>query len=98
MTDGKINELALKFQKRGSARSFERLVDLLEEYFRGLHRKQGERQLLRHLDLYDDFHQECLLGLFKATQDYSLRRGSFLGFAKLVVRRHLITITMGNTK
>lgn len=101
MTDEKIDELAARFQNRGSARSFKRLADLMDGYFRNLYRERKERLLLGwHLNLYDaalalgpdGFRQECLMGLFKATQDYTPRKKPFLEFAKLCVRRHLRTI------
>jgi len=40
----------------------------------------------------DDIEQECLIALrFKAINDYNMNKGPFIKFAKLCIRRHLIT-------
>jgi RNA polymerase sporulation-specific sigma factor len=41
----------------------------------------------------DDVYQECLYALStKAIPDYCEEKGGFLGFAKLCIRRHIITV------
>lgn len=41
----------------------------------------------------EDVYQECLLALTtKAIPDYKAEKGSFLAFAKLCIRRHIITV------
>jgi RNA polymerase sporulation-specific sigma factor len=40
----------------------------------------------------DDIHQECLIALrFKAIDDYDETKGPFIKFARLCIRRHIIT-------
>jgi RNA polymerase sporulation-specific sigma factor len=40
----------------------------------------------------DDIYQECLIALrFKAISDYNENKGPFIKFAKLCIRRHIIT-------
>src|ERR1035437_2368906 len=87
----KIVEYVDRFRENGQdEEAFQYIVAALEGFLRHLSQKKfffvpGANS--------DDVYQEGLLALAtKAIPDYQKEKGPFLGFAKLCIRRHIITI------
>ncbi len=64
-------------------------IDFLMERYKNLVKKKARTLYLVGGD-HDDLIQEGMIGLYKATRDYSPKKGvSFLGFAELCITRQL---------
>ena len=86
----KIVKYVKMFKETQDSSAFKVIVDAMEGFLQHLAYKKfffvpGSGS--------DDIYQEALLALAtKAIPDYDEEKGPFLGFAKLCVRRHVITI------
>jgi len=86
----KLVDLANRFKASGDVDAFKELVQVLEGYLQYLSTKR-----FFYIPGYssDDIYQEALIALAtKAIPDYQEQKGPFLSFAKLCIRRHVITI------
>lgn len=63
-------------------------IDFLMERYKNLVRKKARTLYLIGGD-NDDLIQEGMIGLYKATRDYSAEKGSFFHFAELCITRQL---------
>lgn len=79
-----------RFKENGDAEAFQEIVKALHGFMQHLSLKKfffvpGNNS--------EDIYQEGLIALAnKAIPDYDEEKGPFLGFAKLCIRRHIITI------
>lgn len=78
-----------KFKANQDDESFEQIVKVLNSYLRHL----SEKKYRIAGNSSDDVYQEGLFALStKAIPDYDEEKGAFLSFAKLCIRRHIITV------
>ena len=76
-----------KVKEENDDRSFEIIKDKLKNYI-----KSQTNKFFISGSTSDDIEQECLIALrFKAINDYNVNKGPFIKFAKLCIRRHIIT-------
>ena len=85
----KLLDLVRDFKETSNSETFEKIEICLKGYLNSIIRKfffvPGSGS--------DDIYQEALYALAtKAIPDYDETKGSFLGFAKLCIRRHIITV------
>lgn len=91
-----IDNLVKKVKKKCCQESFDKLHLLLSEYISKL-----KYQFFIPGMSSDDLEQECLIALrYKAILDYDSEQGEFIPFAKLCLKRHIITVvkSAGNNK
>lgn len=90
-----LDNMALKIQRNPSSKESDRLYDKIHLYMHGYLISVALKQFpyIRGMQTVD-IYQESLIALrFKAIPNFQLNKGmSFLNFAKLCIRRHLITI------
>lgn len=85
----KLVEWVRKFKSEGDDESFEEIVKALHTYLQHLSIKKFRIAGNDSNDVY----QEGLFALStKAIPDYKEEKGAFLSFAKLCIRRHIITV------
>ncbi len=87
-------EMARKVREGTDDGVFLDLVDDLSSYFESLYEKWGHK-MPAGMD-ENDVHQEFVIGLHEACMKHNKGRGAFLPYAKLWIRRHLITVMMGS--
>jgi RNA polymerase sporulation-specific sigma factor len=86
-----IEHLVNKVKKSGCQRSFDAISEVMVEYIGRI-----KYQFFIPGMSKDDIEQECLIALrYKAVPDFNSECGSFLPFAKLCIRRHIITVMKG---
>lgn len=84
----KLVEWVKKVKEENDQESFEEIVRLLDTYLKHLALKKFRIAGTNS----DDIYQEGLYALStKAIPDYQEEKGAFLSFAKLCIRRHIIT-------
>lgn len=78
-----------KFKKTGDSLAFDAIAAALEGFLTAITKKFF---FVAGSDAHD-IHQEALIALAtKAIPDYRREKGSFICFAKLCIRRHIITV------
>jgi RNA polymerase sporulation-specific sigma factor len=79
--------LVQKVREDGDELAFEQIKKKLNGYINSITKKFFISGFTN-----DDIIQECLIALrFKAIDDYDSKKGPFIKFAKLCIRRHIIT-------
>jgi len=85
--NSELIELVKKVKEFNDDVSFNIICSKIEKYIRSVTSKFF---ITGFTD--DDISQECLIALrFKAIHDYDNKKGPFIKFAKLCIRRHIIT-------
>lgn len=85
----KLLDLVDEFKQTKSAQVFDQIVEMIDNCITSVCKK------FFHVpgSSSDDIYQEALFALAtKAIPDYDREKGSFVGFAKLCIRRHIITL------
>lgn len=86
----KILEYVRLVKEENDEEAFRQIVKLLNGYLQHLALKKF---FFIAGNTSDDIYQEGLMALAtKAIPDYNAEKGPFLGFAKLCIRRHIITV------
>lgn len=90
MTDQQYLDLVNAVLENRDEQAFEQIHDSLKDYI-----KQVAAKYVKAGFTLEDFQQEALFALTaKIIPEYSLKKGNFLSYAKLWIRRHLITIVL----
>lgn len=87
--NSKLLDLVDDFKKHKSQFVFDDIVGMIDNHILSVCKK------FFHVpgNSADDIYQEALLALAtKAIPDYDREKGSFIGFSKLCIRRHIITL------
>ena len=85
----RLANLVRLFKKTGDKDAFDELARVMEGYLQHL----SKRFFFVAGHGPDDVYQEALYALaMKAIPDYQEDKGPFIGFAKLCIRRHVITV------
>ncbi|MFW5890606.1 MAG: sigma factor, partial [bacterium] len=83
----KLIQLVKKVKESDDNDAFDKIYKRMEKYIKSIISKFFISGLGD-----DDILQECLIALrFKAINDYDENKGPFIRFAKLCIRRHIIT-------
>jgi RNA polymerase sporulation-specific sigma factor len=89
-----IIKLVNKVRKQGSEESFIKIRSYVDSYIKLFTKKYR----IAGCDA-DEIEQECLVALrFKAIKDFDQKRGAFISFAILCIKRHLFSLIKGNNQ
>lgn len=89
-----IIKLVNKVRRQGSEESFIKIRTYVDSYIKLFTKKYR----IAGCDA-DEIEQECLVALrFKAIKDFDQKRGAFISFAILCIKRHLFSLIKGNNQ